>query len=213
MIIPDLQALAGARLIAVVRAYSADDAVSAGHALLAGGVTAVEITYTTPDAAAAIARLRADLPELLVGAGTVLTTGQVREAIDAGARYAVSPHADPAIAALAAEAGLAYLPGVLTPTEVAAARAFSPVLKLFPASLGGVGHLKALRGPFPDVRFVPTGGVNPGNVADWFAAGAFAVGAGSDLSPADRLAAGDLGEITRRARAYVAALPVTEGVA
>ncbi|HWK26429.1 MAG TPA: bifunctional 4-hydroxy-2-oxoglutarate aldolase/2-dehydro-3-deoxy-phosphogluconate aldolase [Solirubrobacter sp.] len=196
-----LQPLADARLIAVVRAPSAADAVSAGHALLAGGVTAVEITYTTPDAAAAIARLRAELPELLVGAGTVISTAQLRESIDAGAAFAVSPHLDPAIAQLAVDAGLAYLPGVLTPTEVAAARAYSPVLKLFPASLGGVGHLKALRGPFPDVQFVPTGGVNPGNVADWFAAGAFAVGAGSDL-----LADGDPAEITRRARAYVAAL-------
>ena len=204
---PELQPLARAGVIAVLRAPSADAAVGAAEALLAGGITGIEITYSTPDAARAIARLRDRHPSALVGAGTIRTPGQAGEAARAGAQFVVSPGSPPDLVAAMLATGLPTLAGALTPTEImAAVDAGVHAVKLFPGSFGGPAYLRALRGPFPDVPIVPTGGVSAGNLADWFASGALAVGAGGELCPGPAIAAGGHAEITERARTFRAAL-------
>lgn len=200
-----IDALAARGIVAVMRAPSAEQVVTAAQALADGGVTAIEVTYTVPGAAAAIAALAGD-QRLLVGAGTIETEAQAREAVAAGARYLVSPHRCEAAIAVAQEAGLPAIPGVYTPTEVAQAASRCRLLKLFPASVGGVELLKALRAPFPALAFMPSGGVTAGNLGDWLAAGAVAVGGGGDLVPARAVERGDTAELTRRARAWSAAL-------
>ncbi len=194
------------RVVAVVRAGGAEAALFAAEALAAGGIDAIEITYTTPDAAEAIRRLSETRTDLLVGAGTLTTEAQALEAVEAGAAFLVSPHTCPPVLDVGDEHGLLAVPGVATPTEIAVVRDRAPLLKLFPASVGGPSLVRALRGPYPDLRLMPTGGVSAGNAAEWVAAGAFAIGAGSDLCPPRAIDARDRDEIVRRARAYVSAL-------
>jgi 2-dehydro-3-deoxyphosphogluconate aldolase/(4S)-4-hydroxy-2-oxoglutarate aldolase len=202
-----LAALRAATVIAVLRAPSAEAGVRATDALVAGGITGIEITYSTPDAAAVIREIRQRHGDAVyLGAGTVLEQAQAAEAVDAGAEFLVSPGTEPELAAAMLDAGVTVLSGALTPSEVMTAlRLGVQVVKLFPASLGGTAYLKALRGPFPQVSFVPTGGVNAGNLAEWLAAGAVAVGAGSDLCSTSALATGDWDTITATARQFAAA--------
>jgi 2-dehydro-3-deoxyphosphogluconate aldolase/(4S)-4-hydroxy-2-oxoglutarate aldolase len=202
---PVQQRLRDEQVLAVIRADSADAAVQAGRALAAGGIRALEVAFTTPDALAAIRELAAD-EELFVGAGTVLSGDQASAAIDAGAAFLVSPSLVPDALAVARAAGVLALPGALTPTEVVAAAELADVVKLFPASLGGVSYLKALLAPLPDLHIVPTGGVSAANATEWLAAGALAVGAGGDLCPPALIAEGEFGELTNRARSYREAL-------
>ncbi len=197
--------LAARGVVAVLRAGSAERAVAAARALAAGGVTAVEVTFTVPDAPGAIAELAAD-ESLLVGAGTVLTADQADAAVRAGARFLVSPGLDDQVLDAAERLGVPALPGVFTPTEVARAARRCSLMKLFPASLGGPTLLAALRGPFPDLAFVPTGGVSASTVGEWLAAGAIAVGASGDLCPPDAIEARDTGLLQERAERYVAAV-------
>ncbi len=204
-----LEAIAASRIVAVVRAASAKQAVDAAAALAAGGITAVEVALTTPDAVTAIREIRAAHPEVLVGAGTVLSSIEVAMSVNAGAAFVVSPGLEHDVLVAARREETLAIPGVLTPTEVQRASGLAPLLKLFPAGLGGSALLRALRGPFPGVRFMPTGGVALDNLADWFTAGAFAVGAGTDLCPPDALERGDHSAITDRAREYFEALGVS----
>lgn len=197
--------LAAEGVIAVIRAGGAREAVVAARALAAGGVRAVEIAFTTPGAPEAIAELSGE-PELLVGAGTVRSAAHAADAIEAGARFLVSPAlVEPALE-LAEQAGVLALPGALTPTEVLAAAERAPVVKLFPASIGGPAYLRALLAPAPELLLVPTGGVSAANAGEWLAAGAFALGAGSELCPSAAIAAGDTDALTASARRYRAAL-------
>ncbi len=202
-----LAELRTAAVIAVLRAPGPDSARGACSALVEGGVRAIEVTYTTPEAASVI-RWAAETfgDKVVVGAGTLTEEAQVREAVAAGARYLVSPGLDFEVAAAMAESGLLSMVGALTPSEVMAARRVGDVVKLFPGSLGGPAYLKALRGPFPDVPFMPTGGVSRDNVRAWLDAGAVAVGAGGELVPSAALAAGDWQQISDRAADFVAAL-------
>jgi len=202
-----LAALRAVTVVAVLRAPSAEAAVLATDALVAGGVRGIEITYSTPDAAAAIREIRRRHGEgVHLGGGTVLEVGQAAEAVDAGAEFLVSPGTEARLTAAMLETGATVLCGALTPSEVMATRAMGVhVVKLFPASLGGPAFLRALRGPFPDVSFVPTGGVNADNLADWLAAGAVAVGAGGELCPTAAMVNGDWDTITGLARHYAAA--------
>lgn len=197
-------------IVAVVRGGSPQAATAAARALADGGVTAVEVTFTVPRAAEAIRAIAAD-ERLLVGAGTVLTRGRAHEAVAAGARYLIAPNLDLDVAEAARELDTPLLPGALTPTEVAAAMRHHALVKLFPGDLGGPAYLKALRGPFPDLRAVPTGGVRADNVGAWLAAGAVAVGAGGDLCPPAAVDAFDGDEIRGRAERYVAALREARG--
>jgi 2-dehydro-3-deoxyphosphogluconate aldolase/(4S)-4-hydroxy-2-oxoglutarate aldolase len=172
-------------LLAVVRGESRTAALEVVGALVEGGVLGIEVTFTTPEAEKVMEDLNQEYGErILLGAGTIVEPGQVEQAVASGAVFLVSPGCDPGLVPLMLETGLAVMPGILTPTELMLARRLGvDVFKLFPGSLGGPSYLKALRGPFPDAVLLPTGGVSEENVRDWFAAGAFAVGAGGALAP------------------------------
>lgn len=194
-------------LLAVVRGESRRAAIEVVGALVEGGVLGIEVTFTTPEAPQVIRDLDAEYgDDILLGAGTVIAPGQVDQAVEAGSKFLVSPGCDPDLLPIMLDTGLLVLPGVLTPSEVMLARRLgAPALKFFPGSSGGPSYLKALLGPFPDVSFVPTGGVSADNVPDWFAAGALAVGAGSALAPPS-LAGRDRAEVVENARRFTEAV-------
>ena len=194
-------------VVAVLRAPSAAIAVEAVDALVAGGMGGIEITFSTPDAAEAIREIgRRHGDRVYLGAGTVLSPAQARAAVAAGARFLVSPGTDALLAEAMLETGAMVCLGALTPTEVMAATGLGAhVVKIFPASLGGPAYLKALRGPFPDVPFMPTGGVTAENLGAWLAAGAIAVGAGSEIAPPDALSGRHWDVIEAAARTWAAA--------
>ncbi len=195
-------------LIAVLRAPSEELAQRMVDALVAGGVTGIEITYSTPNAAAVVRALDTRYASRIVlGMGTLTRPDQAEEARSAGARFIVSPHTRPELAEAMVGSGLATMIGALTPTEVEAAFSLgADVVKIFPASLGGPAYLKSLRGPFPHIPMMPSGGVSTTNMGDWFEAGAIAVSAGGELCPIDWARAGRFDEISVRAREFVAAL-------
>ena len=177
-------------------------AVPMAKALLDGGVRVLEVTLRTPVALKAIEAIARALPEAIVGAGTVRSAADVIAARNAGCRFAVSPGYTSALGAACRDAGLPLLPGVATAGEVMTAQADGlDFLKFFPAAAaGGVPMLKALGGPFADVRFCPTGGITAQTAPQYLALPNVAVCGGSWLTPADALAAGDWGRITRLAR-------------
>ncbi len=201
-----LGGLRAATVVAVLRAPTAEAGILATDALVAGGVSGIEITYSTPDAAAVIREVRRRHGDAVhLGAGTVLHPAQAHAAVEAGAEFLVSPGTDSELAGAMLGTGVTVLSGALTPSEVMTAlRLGVHVVKLFPASLGGPAYLKALRGPFPHVDFVPTGGVNAGNLGEWLAAGAVAVGAGGELCSARAMAEGDWDAVTASAREFSA---------
>ena len=181
-------------IIPVIRAESADAAIAVVEALMEAGLTVAEITMTVPGAIEAIASVSKRFGDkVLVGAGTVTDAETVRRALDAGAEFIVSPCLVPAVIEAARRADVAVLPGALTPTEVFEAfRHGGDMVKVFPAqNVGGAAYLRALRGPFPDIPLVPTGGVTLENIGEMFKAGAAAVGVGSEMISKDALARGD----------------------
>ena len=203
-----LPSIADAGIIATLRAPSADAAYGAVEALVKGGITAIEVTYTTPNAGAVIAGLADRFGDaIILGAGTLTTVEQVEESATSGAVFFVSPGFDEEVFdAIVATDGLSMIGG-FTATEVQRlAKLGADVIKFFPGSLGGPAALKAIRGPFPGLTYVPTGGVNATNLGDWLAAGAIAVGAGSDLIPAAALVDGDFAKIEALARSFVDSL-------
>jgi 2-dehydro-3-deoxyphosphogluconate aldolase/(4S)-4-hydroxy-2-oxoglutarate aldolase len=170
-------------LIPVVRASSAAEGKFAAEAVSRGGLPIVEITMTVPGAVEVIAELVQDLPDVLVGAGTVLDAKMARRCLDAGAAFLVSPGLDLATVKLAKKEKVLMMAGALTPTEVMSAwKAGADFIKIFPcAQVGGPAYIKALKGPFPQVPMVPTGGVSLETAADFLAAGAAALGVGGEL--------------------------------
>ena len=174
------------RIIAIGRNVPAADVPRIAEALVAGGVHVMELTLNEPEEAAlasieALARAADDL-DALVGAGTVLSVDAARRAVDAGARFIVSPHTDPETIAWCAANGIPSFPGALSPTEILRAwNARASAVKLFPAAAVGPGYLKQIAGPLPHIPFVPTGGVSAGTAADWMAVGAVALGIGGWL--------------------------------
>ncbi len=194
-------------LLAVVRGESRAAALEVVSALIEGGVLGIEITFTTPEAPRAIRDLDEEYGDrILLGAGTVTTHEQVEQSAEAGAVFLVSPGSDPDLLPAMLRTGLLVLPGTLTPSEIMLARRLgAPAVKLFPGSSGGPAYLKTLLGPFPNVPFVPTGGVSLENIVDWFAAGAFSVGAGSALAPPS-LGRRDRGEVVENARQFAEAV-------
>jgi 2-dehydro-3-deoxyphosphogluconate aldolase / (4S)-4-hydroxy-2-oxoglutarate aldolase len=196
-------------IVPVVRAPSAELAIRAAEAVLAGGISIFEITMTVPDALGAIRALNERFGDrALVGAGTVLSAEDARRCVEAGARFIVSPGLDLPTIEAAHAAGVPVMPGALTPTEVITAwKAGAEMVKIFPASaMGGPKYLKALKGPLPQVKLLPTGGVNETTAGEYIAAGAVALGVGSELVDMAALKAGDDATITARARALVAAV-------
>ena len=199
-----IQTLRAARVVPVVRTQSAAHAETAVAWLHNAGIRIFEITMTIPGAVGLIGRLAAN-PDLLIGAGTVPDAATAAACLEAGARFVVAPWVDPALSAPCRAAGAALMLGALTPTEVRAALAGgADVVKVFPASsAGGPGHIKALASVFPGVAFCPTGGVEPGNVAAYLAAGAAFVGMGGALVDEKRIAAGDRVAIEAAAKAVL----------
>ncbi|WP_125776850.1 bifunctional 4-hydroxy-2-oxoglutarate aldolase/2-dehydro-3-deoxy-phosphogluconate aldolase [Antribacter gilvus] len=194
------------RLVPVVVVDDAEQGVAVANALADGGLPVAEVTFRTAGARAAIAAIVKERPDLLVGAGTIVSPEQVDQAVEAGARFLVSPGISRAVVARAQEVGVPIVPGCATPSDIMTALELGlTTVKLFPAGvLGGVAALKAFSAPFPQVRFVPTGGVSAANLPDFLALDAVLAVGGSWMVEKSLVAAGDFAEITRRSREAVA---------
>ena len=201
-----LAAMFADRVVCVVRAPVLPSSGALCEALAAGGIRTVELTFTTPNVLEHLADA-AGLPGVTVGVGTVLTAADARAALDAGAQFLVTPGVLPEVAAVARDAGVPFLIGALTPTEVLAASALgAAAVKVFPASAFGPRYLRDLHGPYPGLALVPSGGVTAGNARDYLAAGAAAVTAGTGVVPPDVVSAADWSGITRRAIEFTGGL-------
>ena len=209
------------RTTAIVRADTQDKARLAMEAAVRGGIRSVEFTLTTPGVYELIEEFskREGLPavdgldRLVVGAGTVMTVEQAQRAVEAGARFLVSPVADPAVIVAAKELGVASIPGIHTPTEmIMAHRAGAPLLKLFPVPAGGPAYLRSTLAPLPFLRVIPTNGVDETNIADWLRAGAYGVGLVGPLFVRDDVERGNWDAIEARAtKMRAAAMSVERG--
>lgn len=212
MLAPEVaQQLKACGLIAIIRGtFSRSQLREVAHALVAGGVEALEVTLNTPDALQAIAELRQELPSALVGAGTVRSVQGVNAALDAGAQFLIAPGFDPASVSAAQQRGALLVPGVFTASEAqAAANAGCRLLKLFPADALGPSYLRALRAPLDDLEFVPTGGISPENLGEYIRAGAVALGVGSALV---REPGQNTSQLELLAQAFVKALRISRGI-
>ncbi len=201
-----LEAIARARVVPVVVVDDAEQGVLVATALRDGGLPVAEVTFRTAGARAAIEAVAREVPDVLVGAGTVVKAAQVDEAVEAGARFLVSPGLSAVVVRRAQELGVPVLPGVATPSDVIAALDLGlDAVKLFPANVvGGPAAVKAFSAPFPGLRFVPTGGVSAANLLDYLALPSVLAAGGSWMVDAALVRAGDTAEITRRTREAVA---------
>ena len=193
-------------IVPVVRAANLDEARQAINAICRGGIPIIEVTMTVPNAPAMIRELVQHYgDQVLTGAGTVTTARQAEVCLEAGAQFLVSPGLSSAVLHVAAQHGTLAIPGALTPTEVMAAlEAGARVIKIFPCgSAGGAKHIKALRAPFPETPFIPTGGVNLSNAAEYLAAGSFALGVGADLVDLAALRRNESQKIVEMAKSLV----------
>lgn len=193
--------LSDTHVIPVLTVPSVDDAVPLAKALVAGGLRFLEVTLRTPVALEAIRAMIDAVPEAIVGAGTVTTPAELEAVRSAGVQFAVSPAWTEALAAEIKQAPFPWLPGVMTPVEAVRARDHgAEVMKLFPANIaGGLGFLKAMAGPLPDLLFCPTGGVNASTFRDYLALPNVVCVGGSWVAPKDAVKNGDWSEITRLA--------------
>jgi len=193
-------------IVPVIRASHAEEAARAVEAVCAGGISLVEITMTVPDAPRVLREVARANSGFLIGAGTVLNAKQAEICIDAGARFLISPGLSPEVMRTAAKHRVLAIPGAFTPTEVMAAIDLGvEVIKIFPCgSGGGPSHIKALRAPFPNCRFIPTGGVSLKNAEEYFAAGAFALGIGAELADLGALRRNESHKLTEAAKSLVA---------
>ena len=193
-------------LIPVLRANSVEMAIALALAIADSGVTVLEITMTIPSALQVIQILSKDRPDILIGAGTVLDPETARTCILEGAKFIVSPALNIKTIEMSQKHAVAVFPGALTPTEILTAwQAGADAIKVFPAgALGGPTYLASLKGPFPEIKVMPTGGVSLSNAAHFLRAGAFALGVGSDLVDANAITAGKPEIITENARKYLA---------
>lgn len=167
-----LERLGTSGIVPVIVIEDADKAVSTANALLKGGVDVMEITFRTASAPEAIRKVSENCPEMLVGAGTILSLEQCKKAVDCGAKFIVSPGFDAELVSWCQQNSVTVIPGCVTPTEIMAAKKLGlHVLKFFPANVyGGLSAMKALVGPFGDIKFIPTGGINGSNVGEYAAA-------------------------------------------
>lgn len=184
-------------IVAVVRSEKAEPLVKVVRALADGGVTAAEITFTVPDATDVIRQVRKEMGDAIVlGAGTVLDPETARVALLAGAEYLVSPVVNPEVIRLARRYDKVVMPGAFTPTEILAAwEAGADVVKVFPADVGGPAYFKAIKGPLPQIRLMPTGGVDLSTAENFLKAGAACLGVGGSLVEPKAVAAGDMDRI------------------
>jgi 2-dehydro-3-deoxyphosphogluconate aldolase / (4S)-4-hydroxy-2-oxoglutarate aldolase len=208
------QNLEQAGLIPVLRARSLDEGLAVVDAMLAGGVSVVEVTMTVPRAVDLLRDLSKRYgASVLLGSGTVTDPAQAEATIDAGAEFVVSPSLHPAVIEKTKQRGKVSIPGALTPTEVITAwNAGADYVKVFPCSaVGGASYLKALRAPFPDLRLIPTGGVTLQTAAEFLKAGASALGVGSDLVNLTAISEGHPESITKIAQAYLEIIRASRG--
>lgn len=192
-------------VVAVIRAEDPKKALQVAEACVAGGVSAIEVTFTVRLAHEVIKELKESItdPKVIIGAGTVLDSETARVAILNGAEFIVSPSFDEQTARLCNRYQIPYLPGCLTPTEIVHAMEFGcDIIKVFPGSLGGPSYVKALKGPFPQVNFMPTGGVSLENAGEWIKNGCIAIGVGGELTAPSKV--GDYKKVTELAKEFIA---------
>jgi len=201
-------AMADCGVIAVLRADSPSQLVATATALVEGGVRSVEVTMTTPGALDVVKEAVRELKgRAIIGVGSVLDAPTARAAILAGAEFVVSPILNPEMILLVNRYGKVVIPGAFTPTEILEAwEAGADAVKIFPADVGGPAYLKAIKGPLPQVKLVPTGGVTLENAGEFIRAGAEMIAAGGNLAPPKEIAAGKFDEIIKRARKFVEAV-------
>lgn len=207
-----LTKMTDAGLVAVVRANSGEEAIRIADACLEGGCPSIELTFTVPGADKVIGALANKYTngELLLGAGTVLDAETARIAILAGAQYIVSPGFNEEAAKLCGRYRVPYMPGCMTITEVLhAMEAGADIVKIFPGDLFGPRIIKDIKGPLPQAKMMPTGGVDVNNVGEWIKAGAVAVGAGSSLTKGAKT--GDYADITKTAKEFIAKIKEARG--
>ena len=202
----DLNVVAKTGIVPVIVLDDARKAVPLARALLEGGISMMEITFRTAAARDSIAAVVKEVPEMIVGAGTVVTEAQLEAALEAGVQFLVSPGLDPDIVTAAKKREVPIFPGIVTPSELLAGLKLGvEVFKFFPAgNYGGVSTLKALSGPFPQVKFLPTGGISEKNAADYYALKQVVAIGGSWMAPADLIEAEDYAEIVKRTKQAVA---------
>lgn len=194
-------------VIAILRGVEPDSVLDVATAVVDGGVTALEITADTPGVTGMVETVAGSFDDVLVGAGTVLDSETARAVQLAGAEFVVCPTVDEGVIETCNRYGTLVAPGAFTPTEAQRAyEAGADMVKVFPASTGGPGHIASIGGPLPHIPLVPTGGVGPGNAADYVDAGAVALGAGSAIVSDEALAEDDYETITANARAMVDAV-------
>jgi 2-dehydro-3-deoxyphosphogluconate aldolase / (4S)-4-hydroxy-2-oxoglutarate aldolase len=194
------------RVIALIRADSPASLLDCARALSAGGLNCIELTMTTPGALELCAQVTRELPEILLGLGTVLDAQTARQGVAAGAKFIVTPAVRPEVIEACHALDVPILGGALTPSEIYASWELGvDVVKIFPAEFFGPAYIKSIKAPFPKIKVMPTGGVTPETVSEFLKNGAFATAAGSALVLPAALKAGDWAAITARARQFVAA--------
>ena len=206
------ETLLESRLVAIVRGISREAAVTAGQGMTEGGIRLMEVTLNTAGAHDIIADWRERHEgQAYVGAGTVLNVQMAREAVAAGAQFLVSPNVDLSVIEYAVEQGVEIWPGAMTPTEIVAAyEAGAKIVKLFPMASLGIPYLREIKAPLDHIPLLATGGANLDNIAEYYAAGAAAVGLGSALLPKDALVSGNYEQIAACTRAFVDAARIKE---
>jgi len=202
----DLQRVLTSGIVAVIRSPSSEQLVNVARALFDGGVDVLEVTFTVPGVLDILAAVRKDLgKKVLLGAGTVLDTESARAAILAGAEYIVSPTVNRDVISLCNRYDKLIMTGAFTPTEILTAwESGADIVKVFPADIGGPEYLKSVHGPLPQIRLMPTGGVNLETIKPFLKAGACAVGLGGALVESKAIANNDMARITSLAQQYVA---------
>ena len=201
-----MEKLTACGVVPVVVLNDPETAVPAARALLRGGIDVMEITFRTAAAAACIARVAEQVPEMTVGAGTVVSVEQARQAVEVGAKFLVSPGTDPDVIAEAARLDVPIVPGVVTPSEIMQGLKLGvKVFKFFPAeSYGGLKTIKALSGPFPQIRFIPTGGISQANAGEYFKNPKIQAVGGSWMISAAMVEAGEYDAIAEKSAAATA---------
>ncbi len=201
-----LKRIRSEKIIALIRADGPESLLDCSRALSAGGLNAIELTMTTPGAIALVTEVSRKLPGVMLGLGTVLDADTARAGVAAGAQFIVTPAVRPGVIMACRELGVPVFAGALTPTEIAAASDLgADLIKIFPAEFFGPAYIKSLRAVFPQLNFLPTGGVTTRTLGDFLKAGAFATAAGSALVEPAALKARDWVAVTARAREFVAA--------
>lgn len=201
-----IEQIAGCGVVPVVMLNDADHAIPTAKALLKGGINVMEITFRTAAAKDCIVRVAAEMPDMIVGAGTVINLDQLHDAISAGAKFIVCPGSDEAIIAEAVRLGVPIVPGAITPSEIMLGLKHGlRLFKFFPAeTYGGIKAIKALCGPFPQITFIPTGGISQANVAEYYKNPKIQAVGGSWMVTKDMVEAGRFDEITEKSAAVTA---------